>query len=164
MIFFITTGIYPWTQFTLLLDHWGNTNTSFLICRNAWNYSDSSHKKEKTAKALYAQPSITCADGVYLQGGKRVGLQLYIWKIIQSLTNNNTWINSVLCVLATINLFLPAPPCVLIRPHLSAKHLPHNIPSRSLQSTGVCPFWKAHVYKKIQISIRQLGNEIARNQ
>ena len=32
----------------------------------------------------------------FLQGGARVGLQLFEWKIIQQLINNNTRINSVL--------------------------------------------------------------------
>ena len=39
-------------------------------------------------------------------GGGQGGLQLFIWKIIQYLVNNNTRINSVFCVLTAINLLL----------------------------------------------------------
>ena len=42
-----------------------------------------------------------------IQGVAKGCLQLFTWKIIQWLTNNNIQINSVFCVLTTINLFLP---------------------------------------------------------
>ena len=46
----------------------------------------------------------------YLQGGAKIGLQLFIWKIIQKLINNNTRINSVSCTQNCKPTF--APPCV----------------------------------------------------
>ena len=44
-----------------------------------------------------------------IQGGAKIGLQLFIWKIIQLLTNNNTRINSVFHILTTLNLLFPHP-------------------------------------------------------
>ena len=43
-----------------------------------------------------------------LQGGAKVGLQMFIWEIIQ-LINNNERINYVFFILITINLLLPHP-------------------------------------------------------
>ena len=39
-----------------------------------------------------------------MQGGAKVGLQLFIWKY--TIINNNIQINSVFHVLTTVNLFL----------------------------------------------------------
>ena len=36
---------------------------------------------------------------IKIQGGAKVGLQLFLWKITQSLIHNNTGINSVFCIL-----------------------------------------------------------------
>ena len=49
-----------------------------------------------------------------IQGGANVGLQLFIWKIIRWLINNNTGINSVFWVLATVSRLLPHPVYILI--------------------------------------------------
>ena len=43
---------------------------------------------------------------LYRQGGEKVGLQLFVWKIIRSLINNNTRINSAFHVLTIVNLLL----------------------------------------------------------
>ena len=42
----------------------------------------------------------------HIQSRARVGFQLFIWKIICSLINNNTRINCVFCALTTGNLLL----------------------------------------------------------
>ena len=49
----------------------------------------------------------------YVQGGAKVGLQMFIWKIIQSLINNDTRINC--CILPTVNLLLPHPAHLFIQ-------------------------------------------------
>ena len=47
--------------------------------------------------------------GEHMQGGARVGLWLFMWKRIRNLINNRTRINSVFCILTTVNLLLPHP-------------------------------------------------------
>ena len=49
-----------------------------------------------------------------------IGLQLFVWKILQSL-NNNTSIHSVFCVLTTLNLTLPHPVFILRTSGVSVK-------------------------------------------
>ena len=46
--------------------------------------------------------------------GANVGLQLFTWKIIQQLINNNTRINSVFPIFTTVNQLLPNPVYVYI--------------------------------------------------
>ena len=41
-----------------------------------------------------------------MQGGLKAGLQWFVWKIIQQ-SINNTRINSVFCILTTVNLLFP---------------------------------------------------------
>ena len=54
-------------------------------------------------------PETTDSTEPSILGGAKVGLQLFIWRVIQALINNNTRINFVFCILTTKNLLLPNP-------------------------------------------------------
>ena len=45
----------------------------------------------------------------FIRGGANVGLQLFVWKTIQQLINNNTRKKLIFCVLITIKLLSPHP-------------------------------------------------------
>lgn len=44
-----------------------------------------------------------------LQGRAKVGVQLFMWEVTESLINNNIRMNFVFCILTTITLVLPQP-------------------------------------------------------